>query len=74
MSNPIEPGIQGKPKPRRNQTMAHASDLKARQAAPLHTSTDLPSEAMRDIAGALTALLADTFALYLKTNTHSGRS
>ena len=40
---------------------------KALQAAPLHTSTDLQPNAVRDISGALNLLLADTFALYLKT-------
>lgn len=33
----------------------------------LATPTDLDSEAVRNVAGALNALLADTFALYLKT-------
>ncbi|PZM08032.1 Dps family protein [Rhizobium tubonense] len=33
----------------------------------LATPTDLETNATRDIAAALTALLADTFALYLKT-------
>lgn len=37
------------------------------RAAPLHTPTDLGEAAVKDIAAALTALLADTFALYLKT-------
>lgn len=40
---------------------------KARQAAPLRTPTDLGADATRDIAAALTGLLADMFALYLKT-------
>lgn len=40
---------------------------KARQAAPLHTPTDLGADATRDLAAALTGLLADMFALYLKT-------
>lgn len=34
---------------------------------PLATPTDLGAEATRDISAALTALLADVFALYLKT-------
>jgi starvation-inducible DNA-binding protein len=34
---------------------------------PLTTPTDLGANAAKDIAGALNALLADTFALYLKT-------
>jgi starvation-inducible DNA-binding protein len=44
-----------------------AQDIKSRQTAPLHTPTVLNSNATRDIAGALTTLLADMFALYLKT-------
>jgi starvation-inducible DNA-binding protein len=39
----------------------------ALRIAPLDTPTDLKSAAVRDIAGALNALLADMFALYLKT-------
>jgi starvation-inducible DNA-binding protein len=35
--------------------------------APLHTPTDLGAKATRDISGALNAVLADVFALYLKT-------
>src|SRR6185503_16297241 len=42
-------------------------DAKARRTAPLKTPTDLGSNAARDISGALTTLLADMFALYLKT-------
>lgn len=43
------------------------TDAKRRLTAPLQTRTDLPSNAIRDIGGALNALLADMFALYLKT-------
>ncbi len=40
----------------------------AKHTAPrLATPTDLGANATKDIAGALNALLADTFALYLKT-------
>lgn len=39
----------------------------ARRIAPLRTPTDLGEEATRDIAAALTGVLADMFALYLKT-------
>jgi len=46
---------------------AKSSELKSRSAAPLHTPTDLHSNAVRDVAAALNLLLADTFALYLKT-------
>src|ERR1700736_2119594 len=42
-------------------------DAKTRQAAPLATPTDLTPDAVRDITGALNVLLADMFALYLKT-------
>ena len=35
--------------------------------APLHTPTDLKPNAVRDLSGALNILLADMFALYLKT-------
>jgi starvation-inducible DNA-binding protein len=40
---------------------------KVHRKAPLATPTNLDSDAVRDIGGALTALLADFFALYLKT-------
>jgi starvation-inducible DNA-binding protein len=43
------------------------TDVKARRKAPLDTPTDLTYNAARDISGALTTLLADMFALYLKT-------
>ena len=39
----------------------------AQPTARLDTPTDLGANATKDIAGALNALLADTFALYLKT-------
>ncbi len=38
-----------------------------RPRAPLRTPTDLGADATRDIAAALTGVLADMFALYLKT-------
>ncbi|MFJ3460647.1 Dps family protein [Achromobacter spanius] len=41
--------------------------LKDRRKAPLATPTDLASEATRDISAALNQILADVFALYLKT-------
>ena len=37
------------------------------RTAPLHTRSDLKPNAVRDISGALNILLADMFALYLKT-------
>lgn len=42
-------------------------DVKNRRKAALATPTDLGSNATRDIQGGMNALLADTFALYLKT-------
>jgi starvation-inducible DNA-binding protein len=43
------------------------NDEKSRRKAPLITPTDLPSNAVQDISGALNILLADVFALYIKT-------
>lgn len=44
---------------------SHAA--KARRKAPLATPAGFASEAVQDIAGALKVLLADCFALYIKT-------
>ncbi len=43
------------------------NETKMRRMAPLQTPTSLASNATQDLAGALTILLADMFALYLKT-------
>jgi len=43
------------------------STVKARRGAPLETPSSLTSSAKKDLAGALNMLLADMFALYLKT-------
>ena len=43
------------------------NDAKSRRMAPLNTPTNLTSNATRDISSALTTLLADVFALYIKT-------
>jgi starvation-inducible DNA-binding protein len=45
----------------------NAKDAKDRQKAALDTPTDLGSNAVTDISGAMNALLADVFALYMKT-------
>src|SRR6266705_1593429 len=51
------------------------SELLRRREAPLATPTDLTRSATRDITGAMNAILADAFALYLKTkNFHSHMS
>jgi starvation-inducible DNA-binding protein len=42
-------------------------NLQRRQKAPLVTPTDLTAAATRDIVGAMNAILADAFSLYLKT-------
>ena len=43
------------------------TELQHRRGAPLATPTDLSRSATKDIAGAMNAILADVFALYLKT-------
>ena len=45
----------------------NTKDPHFRRTIPLQTPTSLSPNAARDIAAALTALLADVFALYLKT-------
>ena len=42
-------------------------DAKERRSAPLRTPGDLGENATKDISGALTSLLADVYALYIKT-------
>jgi len=42
-------------------------ELEHRQGAALATPTDLKANATKDISGAMNAILADVFALYLKT-------
>ena len=48
-------------------TAAKTAAAKSRRKAALATPTSLESNAIKDIEGAMNALLADTFALYLKT-------
>src|SRR5438046_6506046 len=43
------------------------SELERRRDAPLATPTELTRSASKDISGAMNAILADVFALYLKT-------
>ncbi len=45
----------------------NTDSLEARRRAPLSTPTDLKKGATKDIAGAMNAILADVFALYMKT-------
>jgi starvation-inducible DNA-binding protein len=47
--------------------MKNTEAAKTRRKADLHTPSGLGADATRDISAELNALLADTFALYLKT-------
>ena len=47
--------------------MSKKTDLIKRQKAPLATPSDIGAKSVKDISGALNALLADVFSLYLKT-------
>lgn len=47
--------------------MTSKTELITRQKAPLTTPSDIEPESVKDISGALNALLADVFVLYLKT-------
>jgi starvation-inducible DNA-binding protein len=44
-----------------------SSELKSRRSAPLMTPTDLGKQASKNIAAGMNGILADVFALYLKT-------
>lgn len=44
-----------------------AADLRRRRDAPLATPTDMKAEGARDITAELNGVLADVFALYIKT-------
>src|SRR3954462_3017301 len=48
-------------------TAAKRQVLENRREAPLQTPTDLKPAATKDVSGAMNAILADVFALYLKT-------
>lgn len=47
--------------------MTTTSELKARRMTPLHVPSDIPQKRVEEISGALNALLADVFVLYMKT-------
>ena len=47
--------------------MAHTAELIERQKSALATRSDIEPKAVKNISGALNALLADVFSLYLKT-------
>jgi len=44
-----------------------SAELQQRRDAPMATRTDLKAAGMKDISAAMNAILADVFALYLKT-------
>ena len=48
-------------------SLRKTTELTQRRDAPLATRTDLKAPGVRDIAGAMNAILADVFALYLKS-------
>jgi starvation-inducible DNA-binding protein len=48
-------------------TAKKTQDLRRRREAPLLTPTDLKAVATKDIAAAMNGILADVFALYIKT-------
>jgi len=50
-----------------NKSIEVTQELERRQEVPLITPTDLKAEATKNIAGAMNAILADVFALYVKT-------
>jgi starvation-inducible DNA-binding protein len=47
--------------------MSNTEELMARQKLPLTVPSDIDTESVKEISGALTVLLADLFSLYLKT-------
>jgi starvation-inducible DNA-binding protein len=47
--------------------MSTTSELIERQKSPLANRSDIEAESVKEITGALNALLADVFSLYLKT-------
>jgi starvation-inducible DNA-binding protein len=55
-----------------NTVTTRTQELQERERTPLATPTDLSAEATRDIAGAMDAILADVFSLYLRTKNSTG--
>jgi starvation-inducible DNA-binding protein len=47
--------------------MADKAELKERRKAPMNTPSDIRPESVKNITGAMNALLADVYALYFKT-------
>jgi starvation-inducible DNA-binding protein len=63
MRLPIKRGVETMKK----SVTARRSEVKLRRRSPLITPTDLGTRASKDIAGSMNAILADVFALYMKT-------
>jgi starvation-inducible DNA-binding protein len=66
----IKPTLKVAPKASAGSTstpISMASDAATRRKAPLRTPTDLKAKAMPDVAAGLNGVLADVFALYMKT-------
>jgi starvation-inducible DNA-binding protein len=64
---PIHPYAAAKPQNEQGDFSMSTKDVKSRQSAALDTPTHLSAEATKEISAALAPLLADVFALYLKT-------
>jgi starvation-inducible DNA-binding protein len=52
---------------RKERNMANKAEVKERRKAPMATPSNIRPDAVKDISGGLNALLADVFALSLKT-------
>jgi starvation-inducible DNA-binding protein len=63
----IDENRQGGQKNMKRNNSTKTAELRQRRDAPLTVPTDLTRAATKDIAGAMNAILADVFALYLKT-------
>ncbi len=63
----IDENKRGEQKNMKRNNSTKTAELRQRRDAPLTTRTDLTRSATKDIAGTMNAILADVFALYLKT-------
>jgi len=63
----IDENKRGEQKNMKRNNSTKTAELRQRRDAPLTTRTDLTRSATKDITGTMNAILADVFALYLKT-------
>src|SRR5436305_8685119 len=63
----IDENRRGRQKNMRKNNSTKTAELRQRRDAPLTTPTDLTHSATKNIAETMNAILADVFALYLKT-------